>query len=132
MDVSGLKPMDRANVVIAASGGAASAEAVMQPAEISTETNKAEVDKTVAKREYKTKTDFTNDELLPITQQLNKFMTYLNADIQFSLHEKTQRLIVRVVDVKENKVLREFPPEEFLDTIANIREYVGVLLDKKA
>lgn len=70
-------------------------------------------------------------ELTPITEAMNKFMAIMNADLQFSVHEKTHRLIVRLVDTKENKVLKEFPPKEFLDTIANIQEYIGMLLDKK-
>lgn len=124
MDVSSLKPTDRVSAAFTNTNGTASADVVLETAEVKKETSKAETRKDDKK-------ELTNDELLPITRELNKFMTYLNADIQFQLHEKTQRLIVRVVDTKENKVLREFPPEELLDTIANIREYVGVLLDKK-
>lgn len=78
------------------------------------------------------KAEPTEKELLPITRELNKFFQYLNADIQFEMHTRTNRLMVKVVDTKTNKVLREFPPHELLDKIANIREYVGVLLDKKA
>ena len=66
-----------------------------------------------------------------ITHEMNKFFQLINADLQFAIHEKTNQLMVQVVDTKENKVLREFPSHELLDTIANIREYVGVLLDKK-
>ena len=74
----------------------------------------------------------SRDDVKNITQELNKFFQYINADLQFAMHEKTQQLMVQVVDTKENKVLREFPSHELLDTIANIREYVGILLDKKA
>jgi flagellar protein FlaG len=67
-----------------------------------------------------------------LTEKMNNFMESLNIDIQFSLHEKTNRLIVQVVDKRDGTVLKEFPSREFLDTIANIQEYVGMLLDKKA
>ncbi len=40
--------------------------------------------------------------------------------------------MVRLVDDKTQKVLKEFPPHEFLDMIAKIREHVGILLDTKA
>jgi flagellar protein FlaG len=66
-----------------------------------------------------------------LTEKMNNFMESLNIDIQFSLHEKTNRLIVQVVDKHDGTVLKEFPTHEFLDTIANIQEYVGMLLDKK-
>lgn len=67
-----------------------------------------------------------------ITEEMNKFFQMINADLQFALHDKTKTLMVQVVDAKENKVLKEFPSHELLDTIARIRDYVGVLLDKKA
>ena len=62
---------------------------------------------------------------------LNKIMQLVNADLRFTLHEETQRLIVQLIDSKDQKVLKEFPPHELLDTLAAIRNYIGVLLDKK-
>jgi flagellar protein FlaG len=72
-----------------------------------------------------------HDEIKNITQEMNKFLQLLNADLKFQLHEGTKQLMVQVVDTKTQKVLKEFPPHELLDTIAKIRDYVGVLLDKK-
>ncbi|SCM83659.1 Flagellar protein FlaG [uncultured Sporomusa sp.] len=66
------------------------------------------------------------------TDNLNKIMQLVNADLKFEIHEKTQRLMVRLVDTKTDKVLKEFPPHELLDTLGAIREYIGILLDKKA
>jgi flagellar protein FlaG len=71
-------------------------------------------------------------ELTELTDALNKFMTAMNADLQFAIHEKTKRMMVKLVDIKTQKVLKEFPPHELLDTLAAISEYVGALLDKKA
>jgi flagellar protein FlaG len=70
-------------------------------------------------------------QLTPLTEAMNNFMSIMNADLHFSVHEKTHRLMVRLVDNKTNKVLREFPPKDFLDTIAKIQEYIGGILDKK-
>lgn len=83
-------------------------------------------------QDAKGKTELQKNELLNVNHQLNKFMTLINADIQFELHEKTKQLMVQVVDTKEHKVLKEFPSHEMLDVLANIRDYVGVLLDEKA
>ncbi|QDR81942.1 flagellar protein FlaG [Sporomusa termitida] len=71
-------------------------------------------------------------KLEEMSAEMTKFMQLANSDLQFELHEGTQQLIVQVVDIKTNTVLKEFPPHEFLDTIAKIREFVGFLLDKKA
>ena len=75
---------------------------------------------------------FTKEELATVAADLSDFMQSLNTHIEFSIHEKSGRMMVKVVDTKTHDVLKEFPPEELLDTIGAIREYVGVLLDKKA
>ena len=65
-------------------------------------------------------------------KQLNGFMELMTADLHFLIHEKTQRLMVQLISEKDHKVLREYPSKEFLDMIANIREHIGVLTDRKA
>jgi flagellar protein FlaG len=65
-------------------------------------------------------------------ESLNKFMDLMTADIRFTMHQKSNRLMVQLVSEKDQSVLREYPSKEFLDMIANIREFVGILTDKKA
>jgi flagellar protein FlaG len=65
-------------------------------------------------------------------ESLNKFMDLMTADIRFSMHQKSNRLMVQLVSAKDQTVLREYPSNEFLDMIANIRDFVGILTDKKA
>lgn len=65
-------------------------------------------------------------------EKLNGFMELMTADLHFSVHQKTHRLMVQLISEKDQKVLREYPSKEFLDMIANIREHIGVLTDKKA
>jgi flagellar protein FlaG len=40
--------------------------------------------------------------------------------------------MVKVVDVQNDEVIKEIPPEEVLDTVARIREMIGLLVDKRA
>lgn len=71
-------------------------------------------------------------ELEKISKEMSKFMQLINSDIQFQVHSETKKLIVQVVDTRDGTVIKEFPPHEMLDTMAKIKEYVGILLDKKA
>lgn len=71
------------------------------------------------------------EELDNWLNKMNKAMEALDSSIRFKYHEKTKTLIVQVVDIATNKVLKEFPPHEFLDTKAKISEYIGILLDLK-
>lgn len=70
-------------------------------------------------------------DLTQMTEAMNRFIQAMDANIHFTIHEKSNQLMVQVVDQATNKVLKEFPSSEFLDTIAAIRDYVGILLDKK-
>lgn len=81
--------------------------------------------------EQSQKQELTKDETLELTRLLNEYMRRNNANLQFEIHEKTDRLMVKFVDRTDQRVIKEFPPRELLDTLAAIQEYVGVLLDKK-
>lgn len=82
------------------------------------------------RQDKKEKEELSSDEVHKMSIEMNKFMRLLDSNIRFKIHEKTNTLIVQVVDSKDNTVLKEFPPHELLDTKAKIREYVGVLLDR--
>ena len=73
----------------------------------------------------------TRQQMETVTSDLTQFMKSMNTDINFSIHEKTGRLIVQVKDSK-GTVVKEFPSHELLDTLAAISESIGALLDRKA
>jgi len=96
--------------------------------------NKSEfaVNATVDSSDKKTEKKSVNiEDVQQMSEAMNHFLQVSNADMQVTLHEKTNELMVQFVDTKNGQVLKEFPSHEFLDTMANIREYVGILLDKK-
>jgi flagellar protein FlaG len=51
--------------------------------------------------------------------------------LHFSVHETTGRTVVRVVDKETEKLIREIPPEEFLNLAAKLEEMIGIIFDKK-
>lgn len=54
-----------------------------------------------------------------------------NTRFEFSVHEATKRVIVRIYDMNTDELISEIPPEKFLDLIANIWKQVGLIIDKK-
>lgn len=66
-----------------------------------------------------------------MTEAMNEFVSGINANIRFKVHQQTNELMVQVVDQTNNRIIKEFPSHEFLDTVAAIRSYVGMLLDEK-
>ncbi|EHL04620.1 FlaG protein [Desulfitobacterium hafniense DP7] len=96
-----------------------------------TAANKSESGKNQSQSEDKGKEELTREDASKLAEHLNKFMVTVNADLRFEMHEGTQRLMVRFIDIRNDQVIKEFPPHELLDTLAAIRDYVGVLLDKR-
>ena len=49
----------------------------------------------------------------------------------FGIHEKTNRVTIKIVDKESKEVLRELPAEKTLDMIAKVWELAGLLVDEK-
>ncbi len=69
------------------------------------------------------------EQIKKAVEKLNKKMG--NSEAIFGIHEKTQRVTIKIVEKDTRKVLREFPPEETLDMIAKVWEQAGILVDEK-
>lgn len=69
------------------------------------------------------------EEVEAAQQELNAMLLKVNQRLSFRLHEGSERMTVQVIDNKTNEVVREMPPEKFLDTIAKMREFIGLLFD---
>ncbi|MDR3271118.1 MAG: flagellar protein FlaG [Peptococcaceae bacterium] len=68
---------------------------------------------------------------LPKVEEMNRVVSAMDMKIQFVLHEDTNRYIVQVIDPWKDEVMREIPTHEFLDMVAEIQKYVGIMLDRK-
>lgn len=54
-----------------------------------------------------------------------------NTEAIFGIHDKTNRVTIKIIDKDTRKVVREFPPEKTLDLIAKVWEMAGILVDEK-
>ena len=71
----------------------------------------------------------SNDQIKQAVDQLNKKMA--NSEAVFGIHEKTNRVTIKIVDKDTKKVIKELPPEKTLDMIAKVWEMAGILVDEK-
>jgi len=67
-------------------------------------------------------------------EYLNKTMTIFDHSLEFTIHEDTNRIIVRVINrsAEGEEVIREIPPERILDLVAALMNIVGLLVDQRA
>jgi len=52
-------------------------------------------------------------------------------ELKYVIDRNLDQVIVKVIDSKTDKVIKEIPPEEIQRLEARIREAVGLLIDKK-
>ncbi|MBP1753968.1 MAG: hypothetical protein H6Q59_366 [Firmicutes bacterium] len=66
-----------------------------------------------------------------ISRANSKIKSMHRTRAEFSYHEETKRISIKVLDEDTNKVIREIPPEETLDMLAKMWELAGILVDEK-
>lgn len=64
-------------------------------------------------------------------EKANKAISGGMRKFEFSIHERTKEIMVKVIDSETDKVIREIPPEKILDLVATIWEMVGILVDER-
>lgn len=70
-----------------------------------------------------------NTQLKSAVSDLNKQMK--NSEAIFGIHDKTNRVTIKIVDKTTKEVIKEYPPEQTLDMIAKVWEIAGILVDEK-
>lgn len=75
--------------------------------------------------------DISEKMLIKTIEKANKELVVANRELEFTIHEKTKEIIVRVKDTETKEVIREIPSEKILDMIANILELAGILVDER-
>ena len=70
-----------------------------------------------------------NDQIKKAVEQLNKSLPHSEAI--FGIHEKTNRVTIKIVDKETKEVIREVPPEKTLDMIAKVWELAGIMVDER-
>ncbi|HEX3010710.1 MAG TPA: flagellar protein FlaG [Syntrophomonadaceae bacterium] len=71
------------------------------------------------------------EDIAEAIKEVNKKLTFHNKRLQFSVHDKTKQIMVKVVDELTGEVIREIPPKKVLDMVAMTWEEIGLLVDEK-
>ena len=52
-------------------------------------------------------------------------------ECQFSIHQETKQIMIKLVDVNTHQVVKEIPSEKILDMVAKMCDLAGVFVDAK-
>lgn len=61
----------------------------------------------------------------------NKAIAGYDRKFEYSVHEVTKDIIVKVINTETNEVIREIPPEKILDLVAKLWALAGIIVDER-
>lgn len=64
-------------------------------------------------------------------ERVNRAISGTYRQFEFSIHKKTNQIMVKVINTETKEVIREIPPEKMLDMVAQIWEMAGILVDER-
>ncbi len=62
---------------------------------------------------------------------VNSQMRNTKTRCEFSYHEETNRVSIKVINKETQEVIREIPPEETLEMVERMWELAGILVDER-
>jgi len=71
------------------------------------------------------------DDIMQAVKQINKALEGTNRRFEYSIHEQTRTIMIKVINTETNEVIREIPPEKILNLIAKLWEMAGIIVDER-
>ncbi len=75
--------------------------------------------------------DANNRLVRMAVDKANKQMIARETSLQFEAYDRTNDMIVRIIDTNTKEVIREIPSKKILDMVANMLEMAGLLVDER-
>jgi flagellar protein FlaG len=69
-------------------------------------------------------------QLEQVVEKMNKAVQIFNQTLQFEV-TRSHRIVIRVLDTNTGEVIRQIPPDEFLDNVRRVEDAMGVLIDRR-
>lgn len=70
-------------------------------------------------------------EIEIVASELQTVANLLNRRLKFSINDDLGQVVVRVIDTRTDKVIKELPPKALQRLHVKIREAVGLLIDEQ-
>jgi len=86
---------------------------------------------TQAQREQTGNSENDSRRIKNAVDHANQTMRQSKTKCEFSYHEETKRVSIKVIDAETEEVIREIPPEETLEMISKMWELAGLMVDEK-
>ncbi|NBJ15358.1 MAG: flagellar protein FlaG [Dehalobacter sp. 4CP] len=76
--------------------------------------------------------ELPREEVEQVTEKMNRLMGLFNKKLQFEVAEKSDRIVVKIIDQESGEILSEIPPARVVEMLESVQDSVGLLVDEKA
>ena len=73
----------------------------------------------------------SKEEIQKAISAANKKAHFGHTNAQFSYHEETHSIAVKIMDAETSEVIKEIPSEETLEMISKMCELAGIMVDER-
>lgn len=71
------------------------------------------------------------EDLEDAVKKVNITAETFNISLRFRIHEESERIMVQVINLENNEVIKEIPPEKILNVVAQIQNIIGLFIDTR-
>ncbi|GEM_PF-3362554 len=125
LEIPGVKKAQTVSI----SGGEPASSPVVRQKSTQPQQNQEAVVAVLAQKKGLSQPPDLEKRIKEMMERINRYLQENKLDLHFYLHEGVERLALQVIQDSTGKILREYPPKEWLDLEAKLREMVGVFVD---
>lgn len=74
--------------------------------------------------------EIPREQVEKAAEKLNRLMGIIDKRLEFSVHDESERFIVKIIDQPSGDVLDEITPQRALDILGSFTQVAGLLFDK--
>lgn len=75
--------------------------------------------------------EIPREEVERAAEKLNRLMGIIDKRLEFRVDEKSQRVVVKIIDQQSGEVLDEIPSKRALDILNSFSQMAGLFFDKR-
>lgn len=75
--------------------------------------------------------EIPREQVEKATEKLNRLMGIIDKRLEFTVHEQSHRVSVKIIDQESGEVLDEIPSKQAIAILDSFSEMAGLLLDKR-
>lgn len=88
--------------------------------------------KVIDKKEYIIESVFNKEAVEETVDEINARLVKNDKHLEYSFHDKTNTLVVKIIDTSSGEIVKEIPNTKLLEMAASVWERFGLIIDEKA